>query len=64
MIVKDIVNLIDFPDDVVITIYSYKEWDIVFQGKYDSLDDKLMHMDIHGIEFPKKNNLLINVRED
>lgn len=61
MKVKDIVSLIDFPDDVTVTIYSYDEWDVIYSGVEENIPEDILYKDVRGLEFPCKNNITINI---
>ena len=61
MKVKDIVFLIDFPDDVIVTIYSYNEWDVIYSGVEENISEDILYKDVRGLEFPCKNNITINI---
>ena len=61
MLVEDIVNLIDYPDDVTITIYSYGIHDIIFTGLSEEISPNILVRKIRGLEFTGTNCLMINV---
>ena len=64
MLVRDLLNLIDYPDDVRIEIYSYAIYDNVFCGSIEELELKnseLLDSKISGLEFPKTNCVIINI---
>lgn len=60
MLVKDLINLIDYPDDVTVQIYSYVEDDIVYVGLGEDIPYNILEEVVKGIEFPVKNCVLIN----
>ena len=64
MKVKDFINLLDFPQDVTLIIYSYKLWDDVFEGKAVDLPklSYLQEENVNGFELPAKNTLILNIR--
>ena len=61
MFVRDLVNLIDYPDDVNIQIYSFSEDDILFAGLEEAIPEHLKAVKICGFEVPGKNCILLNV---
>ena len=60
MLIKDVINLIDYPDDVTVEIYSYIEDDVVFHGICENIPEEFLEEYVRGIEIPEKNTLLIN----
>lgn len=60
MLVKDLINLIDYPDDVTVQIYSYVEDDIVYVGLGEDIPYNILEEVVKGIEFPEKNCVLLN----
>lgn len=61
MKIRDFVNLIDFPDDVKIIIYSYDVWDDIFSGLCDDMPEYLLDEDVNGFELPEKNTIILNI---
>ena len=61
MYIKDLTNLIDYPDDVTIQIYSFSEDDTVYIGIEENIPDDLVKAKIRGLEIPEKNCILINI---
>lgn len=60
MKVKDIVEKIDYPDDVEVTIYSYLLEDNVYQGF--EVPESLYDEEVQGIEIPEKNAIMLNIK--
>lgn len=61
MCIKDLVNLIDYPDAVNIQIYSFSEDDVLFVGIEEDIPEHLKSVKVRGIEIPGKNCILLNV---
>ena len=61
MYIRDLTNLIDYPDDVTVQIYSFLEEDNVYIGVEEDIPDSLKSAKIRGFEIPEKNCILINI---
>lgn len=64
MLIRDLLNLVDYPDDVRIEIYSYAIYDTVFCGSIEELElrnPEFLNSKISGLEFPKTNCVIINI---
>ena len=61
MCIRDLINLIDYPDDVNVQIYSFSEDDILFAGIEEDIPENLKSVKILGFEIPGKNCILLNI---
>lgn len=61
MIVKDIIDIFEYPDDVNVQIYSYDVHDIVFVGLGERISEQLLDREIQSLEFPGTDKLIINI---
>ena len=50
MLVKDIINLIDFPDQQKVALYDYDVWDIVQEDFADAIYPAYYSRNVKGIE--------------
>ena len=64
MKVRDFVNYIDFPDDVIVTIYSYDSWDDIFSDLSERIPEHLLDEEVNGFEIPGKNTIILNIRHN
>ena len=60
MLVKDIINLIDFPDQQKVAIYDYDVWDIVQEDFADAIYLSYYSRLVKGIEV-EDNRLVLNL---
>ena len=60
MLVKDIINLIDFPDQQKVAIYDYDMWDIVQEDFADAIYLSYYSRTVKGIEI-KDSILILNL---
>lgn len=60
MLVKDIINLIDFPDQQKVAIYDYDVWDIVQEDFADAIYQAYYSRTVRGIEV-KDSILILNL---
>ena len=60
MLVKDIINLIDFPDAQKIALYDYDVWDIVQEDFADAIYPAYYLRSVKGIEI-KDSILILNL---
>ena len=60
MKVKDIINLVDFPDQQKIALYDYDVWDIVQEDYADAIYPSMYDRDVKGIEI-KDKILILNL---
>lgn len=60
MLVKDIINLIDFPDDQKVALYDYNVWDIVQEDFADAIYPAYYSRIVKGIEV-KDSVLILNM---
>ena len=61
MLVKDILNLVDFPDEQLVQIYDYDVWDVVQEDVADAIYPNYMTRDVRGIEVKNNNVLVLNL---
>ena len=64
MNLQDVINLIDFPSDVTITVYDYTIWDDIFVGLSEDVPQGLLARKVSGVEIPAKNKLVINLEAE
>ena len=62
MKVKQITSLIDYPDDVQVTLYDYTKSDVVYVGLEENIPEYYLDEEIVGIEFPSKNEIMLNIK--
>ena len=62
MKIKQLVDLIDYPDDVIIIIYDYAKSDVVYSGLVESIPEYYLEEDIKGVEIPSKNEIMLNIK--
>ena len=62
MKIKQLVDLIDYPDDVIIIIYDYAKSDVVYSGLGESIPEYYLEEDIKGVEIPSKNEIMLNIK--
>ena len=60
MLVKDIINLIDFPDQQKVALYDYDVWDIVQEDFADAIYPCYYSRTVRGIEI-KDSILILNL---
>lgn len=60
MLAKDIINLIDFPDQQKVAIYDYDVWDIVQEDFADAINLAYYSRTVKGIEV-EDNKLVLNL---
>ena len=60
MKVRDIINLIDFPDQQKVALYDYDVWDIVQEDYADAIYLSMYDRDVKGIEI-KDKILILNL---
>lgn len=60
MLVKDILNLIDYPDQQKVCLYDYDVWDNVQEDVADTIYPCYMNRVIRGIEI-KDSVLVLNL---
>ena len=60
MLVEDIINLIDFPDQQKVAIYDYDVWDIVQEDFADAIYPSYYSRLVKGIEV-KDKILILNL---
>lgn len=60
MLVKDIINLIDFPDQQKVAIYDYDVWDIVQEDFADAISLAYYSRNVKGIEI-QDSVLILNL---
>ena len=60
MLVRDIINLIDFPDQQKVVIYDYDVWDIVQEDFADTINLAYYSRTVRGIEV-EDNRLILNL---
>lgn len=60
MLVEDIINLIDFPDQQKVSIYDYDVWDIVQEDFADAIYPSYYSRTVRGIEI-KDSILILNL---
>lgn len=60
MLVKDIINLIDYPDEQEVSLYDYDVWDIVQEDFADAIYPCYYSRTIRGIEV-KGKKLVLNL---
>ena len=62
MRVYKLVELIDYPDDVIVTIYDYSIMDTVFVGLGEDIPAQYCADEVVGLEFPSKNEVIFNIK--
>lgn len=62
MKVKQITSLIDYPDDVQVTLYDYTKSDVVYVGLEENIPEYYLDEEILGIEIPSKNEIMLNIK--
>lgn len=62
MKVKQITSLIDYPDDVQVTLYDYTKSDVVYVGLEENIPEYYLDEEIVGIELPSKNEIMLNIK--
>ena len=62
MKVKQITSLIDYPDDVQVTLYDYTKSDVVYVGLEEKIPEYYLDEEILGIEIPSKNEIMLNIK--
>jgi len=62
MKVKQITGLIDYPDDVQVTLYDYTKSDVVYVGLEENIPEYYLDEEILGIEIPSKNEIMLNIK--
>lgn len=62
MKVKQITSLIDYPDDVQVTLYDYTKSDVVYIGLEENIPEYYLDEEILGIELPSKNEIMLNIK--
>ena len=62
--VRDVIALIDYPDDVQVIIYDFGKMDTIFRGLGEDILSYYLDDEVKGLEFPSKNELMININHE
>lgn len=63
ILVQDLLDLIDFPEDCVVELYDYFLYDTVFMGICDEVPEEYKQRKVKGIE-TSQNRLVINMEDN